>query len=174
MMLIVFLLLVQLPRRQLLNRWRGHQAALPMRMSYSSNRKRFHLLLSLWNNQYLSIRVNNIAWICSCSDEGEIDPPPLKKAKTSSNKKTTAAAEEPLLPKETSAAPSPLKGKEIPSTAASLSSAPQGHVSAVMFLISFDDSLYLTSPRAYIQLLAAEYRLKYSFKYINVQFCVMS
>ncbi|KAM0855257.1 hypothetical protein ACQ4PT_049891 [Festuca glaucescens] len=70
--------------------------------------------------------------ICSYSDEGEVAPPPFKKAKTGSEKELTAEAEGPTLPEGAPVAPPPpkrtqKKRKEAPSTAASPPSAPEGH-----------------------------------------------
>ncbi|KAK1619923.1 hypothetical protein QYE76_025440 [Lolium multiflorum] len=64
------------------------------------------------------------------SDEGCAEHPPPKKAKTSSSKQTSATVEVPPLPNEAPAAASLLKGKEIPSTATSSPSAPEGHQAA--------------------------------------------
>jgi hypothetical protein len=72
--------------------------------------------------------------------------------------------EGPTLPEGVPVDPSPpkraqKKRKEAPSIAASPSSNPEGHVSAVAFFLSFDDGPHPSSPRAYIWLLASECRL---------------
>ncbi|KAK1597253.1 hypothetical protein QYE76_000058 [Lolium multiflorum] len=67
------------------------------------------------------------------SDEVEVAPPPLKKAKTGSNKEVMTETEESTPPEGAVVAPSPpkrsqTKGKEVPSTAASPSSTPEVHL----------------------------------------------
>ncbi|KAM0896290.1 hypothetical protein ACQ4PT_023301 [Festuca glaucescens] len=69
------------------------------------------------------------------SDEGEIAPPPSKKAKTSSEKMVATEVEELVPPEEAPVVPLPLKRtlrkrKEAPSTAAPTTSTPKGHVKA--------------------------------------------
>ncbi|KAM0880055.1 hypothetical protein ACQ4PT_033840 [Festuca glaucescens] len=73
------------------------------------------------------------------SDEGEIAPPPQKKAKTSSSKEATARADKPTL-----SGKAQTKGKEIPSTAASLSSAPEGHsIQATVAILKYFASRFI-------------------------------
>ncbi|KAM0873436.1 hypothetical protein ACQ4PT_038066 [Festuca glaucescens] len=94
--------------------------------------------------------------ICSCSDEGEIAPSPLKKARTSSSKEATAEAEEPNLSKGAPVAPSPsrraqTKGKDIPSTAAPPSSTPEGHATVAMVRDFASRFIQLKSENARLQ-----------------------
>jgi hypothetical protein len=83
-------------------------------------------------------------------DEGEVAPPPLKKAKTGSKKEVTAEVEGRTLPEGAPVAPPPpkmqRKRKEAPSIASSPHSTPGGHVSVVAFFFLFTMVLTRVAP----------------------------